>query len=249
MTAYKCLLFALGAAVVAPATAARAASLSGNDLEVEESETLIQTEESSQEESFLPESSETISVYNNSSVSGNDVVESEYESESEIESDTESGDSDSVLESVYEIMPLQNYNTYYGSITSTYFEYMRGFLSKLGFKDHYVAARVSQYDYIFAYGENLVFNGSFSGSDITVITFNTYNNGSYSSSVQSSFSLSPGSYMVYSDLSGIYPSLATSSDFSLRQIVLVLGIAIVSYTVGCFFIRKAVKSHSRRRRL
>ena len=248
MTAYKCLLFALGAAVVAPATAARAASLSGNDLEVESSETLIQTEESSQEESFLSESSEAISDNNNSSVSGNDIVESESFTESESESVVESDTEADVLDDSA-IMPLQTYNTYYGSIGSTYLEYMRGFLSKLGFKDHYVAARVSQYDYIFAYGSNLVYNGSFSGSDITVITFNTYNNGSYSSSVQSSFSLSPGSYMVYSDLSGIYPSLATSSDFSLRQIVFVLGIAIVSYTVGCFFVRKAVKSHSRRRRL
>lgn len=116
-----------------------------------------------------------------------------------------------------------SYNTYYGSISSTYLEFMRGFLPKLGFKEHYVASRTSQYDYIFAYGEDLSYNGSrFIGSNVIVITWNTYNNGSYSSGVQSSFSLNPGSYLVYSDLSDFYPSLADSAGFTLRQILILL---------------------------
>lgn len=116
-----------------------------------------------------------------------------------------------------------SYNTYYGSISSTYLEFMRGFLPKLGFKEHYVASRTSQYDYIFAYGEDLSYNGSrFIGSNVIVITWNTYNNGSYSSGVQSTFSLNPGSYLVYSDLSDFYPSLADSAGFTLRQILILL---------------------------
>lgn len=116
-----------------------------------------------------------------------------------------------------------SYNTYYGSISSTYLEFMRGFLPKLSFKEHYVASRTSQYDYIFAYGEDLSFNGSrFIGSDVTVVTWNTYNNGTYSTGVQSSFSLNPGSYLVYSDLSKVYPSLADTAGFTLRQILILL---------------------------
>lgn len=116
-----------------------------------------------------------------------------------------------------------SYNTYYGGIGTTYLEFMRGFLPKLGFKEHYVASRTSQYDYIFAYGEDLSFNGGyFSGTGITVITWNTYNYGSYSSGVQSTFSLNPGSYLVYSDLSHVYPSLADSAGFTLRQILILL---------------------------
>lgn len=130
------------------------------------------------------------------------------------------------------IEPYSSYNTYYGSIGSTYLEFMRGFLPKLGFKEHYVASRTSQYDYIFAFGEDLIYSGGrFSGIDITVITWNTYNNGSYSSGVQSSFSLNPGSYLVYSDLSDFYPSLADSSGFTLRQILILLTMFILGIVI------------------
>lgn len=130
------------------------------------------------------------------------------------------------------IEPLANYNTYYGSISTTHLEFMRGFLPKLGFKEHYVASRVSQYDYIFAYGEDLTYNGSsFIGSGVTVITWNTYNNGSYTSGVQSSFSLHPGSFMVYSDLSRFYPGLADTAGFSLRQILILLTTFILGVVI------------------
>lgn len=111
-----------------------------------------------------------------------------------------------------DIYPYANYNTYYGSISSTYLEFMRGFLPKLGFREHYVASRTSQYDYIFAYGEKLTYSGGrFTGTGITVITWNTYNYGTYSFGYQSTFSLNPGSYLVYSDLSDVYPSLDRKS--------------------------------------
>ena len=122
-----------------------------------------------------------------------------------------------------DIYPYANYNTYYGSISSTYLEFMRGFLPKLGFREHYVASRTSQYDYIFAYGEKLTYSGGrFTGTGITVITWNTYNYGTYSFGYQSTFSLNPGSYLVYSDLSDVYPSLADSAGFTLRQILILL---------------------------
>lgn len=131
-----------------------------------------------------------------------------------------------------DIYPYANYNTYYGSISSTYLEFMRGFLPKLGFREHYVASRTSQYDYIFAYGEKLTYSGGrFTGTGITVITWNTYNNGTYSSGYQSSFSLNPGSYLVYSDLSDVYPSLADSAGFTLRQILILLTAFILGIVI------------------
>lgn len=130
------------------------------------------------------------------------------------------------------VQPFSNYNVYYGSISSTYLEFMRGFLPKLKFNDHYVCARTSQYDYIFAYGSELNWNGSFfSGSDITVVRWNTYNNGTFSSGIESSFNLYPASYLVYSDLSNIYPSLADTSGFTLRQIFILLIIICLCWTI------------------
>lgn len=128
--------------------------------------------------------------------------------------------------------PYANYNAYYGGISSTYLEYMRGFLPKLGFKQHYVCARTSQYDYIFAYGDDLTWNGSFfSGFNLTVVQWNTYNTGSFTSGVQSTFNLFPGSFLVYSDLSDVYPSLADSSGVSLRQILILLTIMGLCWTI------------------
>lgn len=130
------------------------------------------------------------------------------------------------------IQPYSNYNVYYGSIGTTYLEFMRGFLPKLKFNEHYVCARTSQYDYIFAYGDDLSWTGSsFSGSDIIVVRWNTYNNGTFSSGNESSFNLYPGSYLVYSDLSDIYPSLADTSGFTLRQIFILLIIICLCWTI------------------
>lgn len=119
-----------------------------------------------------------------------------------------------------------NYNTYIGSISSTYVEYMRGYLSKLAPKEHYVGARVGQYDYIFAYGIDLQYDSYFHGSCF-VVKFNTYNSGSFSVFYDPNFNLYPGNQLVYSDLSDIYPSLAVSSDVSLRQILYLLTIAFL----------------------
>lgn len=135
---------------------------------------------------------------------------------------------DMLVNALNEVVPMSSYSTYYGAIGSTYVDYMRGYLSKLDYDAHYVGARVGQYDYIFAYGSDLFYSsGVFSGS-VTVVRWNTYNNGSFSVSYDNSFRLSAGSYLVYSDLSSEYPSLATSSDFTLRQI-------LYSFTIFCIF--------------
>lgn len=145
-----------------------------------------------------------------------------------------------------DILPLANYNTYYGSIGSTYLEYMRGYLPKLSSAEHYVGARVGQYDYIFAYGEDLKCSGSqFSGS-VTVVTWNTYNNGTFSVSYDSNFRLSAGSYLVYTDLPGNYPTLATSSDFTLRQILILFTIMCLCWTIDHMYQVRKIRRVLRR---
>lgn len=140
---------------------------------------------------------------------------------------------------------MSNYDAYYGTISTTYLEYMRGYLPKLGFSDHYVAARVSQYNYIFAYGESLSWTGSaFTGSDILVITWNTQNSGTFSWSTQGSFNLYPGSYLVYSDLTSFYPSLADSAGFTSRQILILLTVAFLCMSmIHMYQVRKIRRVH------
>lgn len=159
-------------------------------------------------------------------------------------------DQDPSEDPVYNVMPLADYDTYYGSISTTYVEYMRGYLSKLDPDMHYVGARTGQYEYIFAFSDTLTYsNGLFSGSDVNVVTWNTQNYGYFNSTIQSSFSLDVGSYLVYTDLGFDYPSLATSSDVSLRQIVFVIAISIVFYTISSFMLRKSIRSRSKRWRV
>lgn len=159
-------------------------------------------------------------------------------------------DQDPPEDPVYNVMPLADYDTYYGSISTTYVEYMRGYLSKLEPDMHYVGARTGQYEYIFAFSDTLTYsNGLFSGSDVNVVTWNTQNQGYFNSTIQSSFSLDVRSYLVYTDLGFDYPSLASSSDVSLRQIVFVIAISIVFYTLSSFMVRKSIRSRSKRWRV
>ena len=231
---------AIGAALLLTATAAP--TISGNQatpdkpiesesFEIEsfeeevESESFVEVEEES-ESIDLPDESYSISGNNIDSFDDhNDVVEEESEYRSTI-----SGNE--VI-----IVPYSDYDGYDGSISSAYVEYFRGFLSKLGPDSHYVCARIGQYTYIFASSDDLTFNGVFSGSNVFVVTLNTRYDISVSAGTESSFSFDPHGYMCYSDLSDQYPSLATSGDVSLRQIVFVVGISIVFYTLTSFLRR------------
>lgn len=144
-----------------------------------------------------------------------------------------------------EIEPYSNYNSYIGSISSTYVEYMRGYIPKLAPKEHYVGARVGQYDYVFAYGIDLQYDGYFHGACF-VVKFSTYNSGSFSVVYDSNFNLYPGNQLVYSDLSDVYPSLAVSSDVSLRQILYLLTIAfLIMIMINMYQVRKIRRVISR----
>lgn len=142
--------------------------------------------------------------------------------------------------------PYSSYDAYYGTISSSYLEYMRGYLSKLPPGAHYVASRVGQYDYVFAYGEGLSYDGSVFSGPAQVVRWNTYNNGTFTSSFDGSFRLSPGAFLVYSDLSGRYPSLATSSDMTLRQVLILFTIFCLCLTIDRMYQARKTRRASRK---
>lgn len=128
---------------------------------------------------------------------------------------------------------LSDYNTYVGSISTTYLEYFRGFLGKLPYNYHYVCYRESQYVYSFVYGKDLVYdNRRFTGSNLIRVTWNTYNSGSYAINSESSFGLNTGSNMVYTDLGNDYPALVAYDGYQLIQIkwLLIIGSLSVWFT-------------------
>lgn len=144
------------------------------------------------------------------------------------------------------ITPYASYDSYYGSISTTYLEYMRGYLPKLPPDAHYVGARVGQYDYVFAYGAGLAYNGSSFSGAVTVIRWNTYNNGTMYETYDPSFHLYPGSYLVYSDLSSRYPSLASSADVTLRQILILFIIFCLCLTVDHMYQVRKIRRLNRK---
>lgn len=146
----------------------------------------------------------------------------------------------------FDVVPYAAYDSYYGAISSTYLEYMRGYLSKLSPDAHYVGARVGQYDYVFAYGADLDYNGSSFSGAATVIRWNTYNNGTMYETYDPSFYLAPGAYLVYSDLSGKYPALASSSDMTLRQILILLTIFCLCLTIDHMYQVRKIRRLNRK---
>lgn len=137
------------------------------------------------------------------------------------------------VSSLSDIALLSDYNTYVGAISTTYLEYFRGFLGKLPYNYHYVCYRESQYVYSFVFGESLEYsNHRFSGSNVTRVTWNTYNSGSYAVNTESSFGLNTGSNMVYTDLGRDYPALVAYDGYQLIQIkwLLLIGALTVWMT-------------------
>lgn len=241
-------------ALVALAPPLPVSAVSDNDVVVEsesefesevesESEVIVPSEEEVESSDIFESESEVDSDYNDS-VSDNSVIAGDS---SESESfDTDISVSGNSLD--YNVDLYNNYDVYDGSISSTYLEFMRGFLPKLDWDEHYVAARVSRYDYIFAFSNSLTYDGVFTGSNVVVVKWNTSQDyAAYTVTVEPSFSLAVNSNLVYSDLTHQFPSLADSSAVSLRQIVVFLGISVTVWTVGTFLRRNPVASRRRRR--
>lgn len=133
------------------------------------------------------------------------------------------------------LQAFASYTTYYGLINSQYLDMFRGLAAKLRINEHYVCARTSQYQYIFAHGDLKLSGKQFSGNNITVVTYHTDNNGYFSSSVESSFSLDAQNYIVYSDLGKDFPSLLENHDIYSRALFYLSGIVIIGYFINSFF--------------
>lgn len=229
MIAFSAILLTVAVAL-APAPSVSDNDISGNDI-VEDFNDEI---DPADPEDDLQDSSDTeVSP----SVSGNSLP---------ISDDSSFGDFSGEDSVDYGVSSLNNYDVYYGAIGTQYLEFFRGYLPRLGSNDDYVCARVDQYNYIMAYGNIDYAENLFTGTDVTVVTFNTYQNGSFSLSVQSSFSLRPNGQLVYTSLSSPYPSLASSSDFSLRQLVYFAGFVLLFYTFTQLLSSRRIRSRSRR---
>ena len=115
-----------------------------------------------------------------------------------------------MLEYALVAVPTSNINSSYGVGTSN-ISIFGPIASKLPYGTHYVYWREGQYTYCFAYSGTISFeNGRFFGQDVTVITYetnNSYNSqATFTTAQESNFTLSPGNYLVWSDL-GNYPTL------------------------------------------
>lgn len=118
----------------------------------------------------------------------------------------------------------------YGVGTS-YTAIFAGVARKLPFGVNYVYWRASRYEYCFAYAADLALSGStFRSDSVDIITYNT--NSSYSEqptftiSHVSNFSLSAGTYLVWSSL-GDYPTLEDGRDlFAETSLFVLVGFGV-----------------------
>lgn len=143
---------------------------------------------------------------------------------------------DSSLSTLSDVSLYSDFTAFNGAISSTYLDLFRGFMPKLTYKQHYVLYRESQYVYSFVFGDDLSFSGSrFAGSDLTRVYFNASNSGAFGHSFESTFSLSPGSAVVYTDLGTYYPSLSNDAGSNLIQIKWILFVSVLAiWMIGLF---------------
>lgn len=117
-----------------------------------------------------------------------------------------------IAEAVADYAAADGYN-----LGTTYSGIFAGVAQKVPFGQHYVYWRDDQYSYKLAYGDIVLSGTVFSCEEpVTVVTYTTssgYNSVyTYTSRVESDFSLSAGNALVYSDL-GSYPDI-----FNRRQL-------------------------------
>ncbi len=108
------------------------------------------------------------------------------------------------------ISPMSSYSSPYdGSISTSVLTYFQGIVEKLPPDAHYVLFRQSIYGYRLVYGTDLRLTGTnFNGTGLSYVTYDTSTYRLQSGS-EGTFSLSAGTYLVYSDLGSVYPVLVT----------------------------------------
>ncbi len=165
--------------------------------------------------------------------------------------DSESTASDATTPTAYDYInyaaQLRAANDVYddGMISDTYLNLAKGLLSYVPLEHDYVFARVGQYEYIFATGD---FSAGFSGSGEPVrvyeLSTRTGSNNRYSYVYydDSSFSLTIGQGLVYSNLAP-YPTLTGADRFT--DIVYLIAL-VIACGFGLWFASLSFSTFSRR---
>lgn len=136
------------------------------------------------------------------------------------------------LEYLPEASPLASIGDSYGVGTS-YVSIFSGIARKLPLNVNYVYWRAGRYDYRFAYGRDLVLNGTVFSSTAPVVVVSYFTNDSYSEQPifnvgsDSNFRLNASNYLVYSNL-GDYPCLEDGRDSNAQIVALscVVGLGL-----------------------
>lgn len=129
---------------------------------------------------------------------------------------------------------------YEGSISSSYLDYARDLLPKVGLEEDYVFYRSGQYDYMFVHGDIDCSGGRFSG-DVHYHEFNTgsgYNSSpTMVSDSMNGWSLDTQNRIVYSSL-GDFPTIEErGAQHETIQTILIVIIALCVFIRGLFFRR------------
>lgn len=118
---------------------------------------------------------------------------------------------------------------YDGNISTTYITIFRDIVGKIDLKDDYVFFRSGQYEYSLIAGD-LTFDGStFNADEATqyvIVTNSSYNSSyEYSTGAIRSWSLTPGTALIYSSL-GHYPTLVERGDQYELSTLFMLGVIL-----------------------
>ena len=127
---------------------------------------------------------------------------------------------------------------YNGSISSTVLQLFRDTVEKLPPGCHYVMFRESQYAYRLVYSENLEYSdGMFYADSAFYVRYNSdYNNTYWTYGEEGRFSLTPGSYVVYSDLGEVYPVLIGGvRHYEMETLLFLLTVCLLISILHSFF--------------
>ncbi|MGL6220110.1 MAG: hypothetical protein ACRC36_18855 [Lacrimispora sphenoides] len=141
------------------------------------------------------------------------------------------------LSAPVEISPFSSYSAPYdGSISTSVLTYFQGMVEKLPTDSHYVLFRQSIYGYRLVYGSDLRLTGSnFSGTGLSYVTYDTSTYRLQSGS-EGNFSLSAGTYLVYSDLGSVYPVLVTGvRNYEFKALFFLCALYLLFMVYRAFF--------------
>ena len=164
----------------------------------------------------------------------------------DLESDPEV--SEEAPDDLMEVYALSG-TAYPGTISTIYLDYFSGIVDKLGFNEHYVAYRESQYVYVMAWDEGLEYNGvQFKGSALDYCRINTYTGSGSQPTVsygKDTVNLSAGTAFVYSDLGNFAALTEGGTRVEFWAVLFAIGFTVV-YNV-CHDIFDYIMEHVYRR--